>query len=41
MRRDRYVKLHAKVFVGQPFEPVMWSIAILLSGAIISLAWLS
>ena len=33
-------KPRAKVFARLPFEPVMWSIGILLSGAIISLAWL-
>ena len=38
MRRDRYVKLLA---ASQPFELVMWSIGIVLSAAIISLAWLS
>jgi hypothetical protein len=32
-------KPRAKVFAGQP--SVMWSIGILLSGAMISLAWLS
>jgi hypothetical protein len=42
MRRDGYVKPRAKVFAAsQPFEPVMWSIGIVLSAAIISLAWLS
>jgi hypothetical protein len=40
MRRD-YVKPRAKVFAASPFEPVMWSIGIMLSAAIISLAWLS
>jgi hypothetical protein len=34
MRRDRYVRPRAKVFIGHPFELVMWSIGILLSGAI-------
>jgi hypothetical protein len=42
MQRDGYVRPRAKVFAAsQPFEPVMWSIGIVLSGAIISLAWLS
>jgi hypothetical protein len=42
MRRDGYVKPRAKVFAAsQPFEPVMWSIGIVLSAAIISLAWQS
>jgi hypothetical protein len=36
------VKPRAKVFAAsQPFEPVMWSIGIVLTAAIISLAWLS
>ena len=37
MRRDRYVRPRAKVFTGHPFEPVMWPIGILLSGAITAL----
>jgi hypothetical protein len=37
MRRDRYVRPRAKVFTGYPFEPVMWSIGILLIGAITAL----
>jgi hypothetical protein len=42
MRRDRYVKPRAKVFAAsQPFEPVMWSIGIVLSAAIVSFGWLS
>jgi hypothetical protein len=42
MRRDESVKPRAKVFAAsQPFEPVMWSIGVALSAAIISLAWLS
>ena len=40
MRRDM-LGHGAKVFAWQPFEPVMWSIGILLGGAIISLAWLA
>jgi hypothetical protein len=39
MRRDGYVKPRAKIFAAsQPFEPVMWSIGIALSGAMISLS---
>jgi len=42
MRRDEYVKPRANVLAAsQSFEPVMWSIGIVLSAAIISLAWLS
>jgi hypothetical protein len=42
MRRDGYVKPYAKVFaVSQPFEPVMWSIGVVLSAAMISIGWLS
>ena len=37
MRRDRYVRPRAKVFTGHSFEPVMWPIGILLSGAITAL----
>jgi hypothetical protein len=40
MRRDGYPPATV-LAASQPFEPVMWSIGIMLSAAIISLAWLS
>ena len=42
MRRDGYVRPRAKAFAAsRPFERVMWSVGIVLSGALIALAWLS
>jgi hypothetical protein len=40
MRRDGYPRATV-LAASQPFEPVMWSIGIVLCAAIISFGWLS
>jgi hypothetical protein len=42
MQRQGHVKPRMKaIAASEPFEPIMWAIGIMLSAAIISLAWLS